>query len=114
MTSETSVSRLSAPLIALFLTFTAMYAPVHAAEDFRKVICGVRQGQVDLFRRCLFQCCAPPRQQSERGLLSRALARVEAELREGFDPSNPQMAGGEKVEPPLVARPLGARGAVPK
>ena len=36
------------------------------------------------------------------------------ERREGFDPSNPQTAGGEKVEPLLVARPLGARGAVPK
>ena len=26
-----------APLIALFLTFTAVHAPVHAAEDLRKV-----------------------------------------------------------------------------
>jgi hypothetical protein len=37
MTSESSVSRLTAPLIALFMTFAAMHAPVHAAEDFRKV-----------------------------------------------------------------------------
>ena len=37
MTSESSVSRLSAPLIALFVTFAAMHAPVHAAEDLRKV-----------------------------------------------------------------------------
>jgi hypothetical protein len=31
------VSRLSAPLIALFVTFAAIHAPVHAAEDLRKV-----------------------------------------------------------------------------
>ncbi len=37
MTSESSVSRLIAPLIALFVTLAAMHAPVHAAEDFRKV-----------------------------------------------------------------------------
>lgn len=37
MTSESSVSRLSAPLIALFVTFAAMHAPVRAAEDLRKV-----------------------------------------------------------------------------
>src|SRR6476620_10818215 len=37
MTSESSVSRLSAPLIALFVTFAVMHAPVHAAEDLRKV-----------------------------------------------------------------------------
>jgi hypothetical protein len=36
------------------------------------------------------------------------------ELREGFDPSHPQMAGGEKVEPLLVARPTGMRGALRK
>ena len=29
------------------------------------------------------------------------------ELREGFKPSHPQMAGGRKVEPLLVARPSG-------
>jgi len=33
MTSESSVSRLSAPLIALFVTFVALHAPVQAAED---------------------------------------------------------------------------------
>ena len=37
MTSESSVSRLSALLIALFVTIAAMHAPVHAAEDLRKV-----------------------------------------------------------------------------
>ena len=37
MTSKSSVSRLIAPLIALFVTFAAMHAPVHAAEDLRKV-----------------------------------------------------------------------------
>ena len=37
MTPEPSVSRLSAPLIALFVTLAAMHAPVQAAEDLRKV-----------------------------------------------------------------------------
>ena len=37
MTSESSVSRLSALLIALFVTIAAMHAPVHAAEGLRKV-----------------------------------------------------------------------------
>jgi len=36
------------------------------------------------------------------------------ELREGFEPSHPQMAGGGKVEPLLVARPLGMPGVVEK
>ena len=36
------------------------------------------------------------------------------ELREGFEPSHPQMAGGEKVEPLLVARPSSIPGAVEK
>jgi len=49
----------------------------------------------------------------EAFFLARSLVS-KRELREGFDPSNPQMAGGEKVEPLLVVRPLGARGAVPK
>ena len=49
----------------------------------------------------------------EAFFLARSLVS-KRELREGFDPSNPQMVGGEKVEPLLVARPLGARGAVPK
>ena len=34
------------------------------------------------------------------------------ELREGFEPSHPQMAGGGKVEPLLVAHPLGIPGVV--
>ena len=33
MNSEFSVSQLSAPLIALFVTFAALHAPVQAAED---------------------------------------------------------------------------------
>jgi hypothetical protein len=37
MTSEPSVSRLIVPLIVLFLTFAAVHAPVHAAEDLREV-----------------------------------------------------------------------------
>ena len=37
MTSKSSVRRLVAPLIALFVTLAAMHAPVHAAEDLRKV-----------------------------------------------------------------------------
>ena len=49
----------------------------------------------------------------EAFFLARSLVS-KRELREGFDPSNPQMAGGEKVEPLLVARPLSDRGAVPK
>jgi hypothetical protein len=37
---------------------------------------------------------------------ARAHALVSSwELRSGFEPSNPQMAGGENVEPLLVARP---------
>ena len=40
-----------------------------------------------------------------RDAFVRARASVrQRELREGFDPSNPQMAGGEKVEPLVVAR----------
>ena len=37
MTSASLVSRLSAPLIALFVTFAAIHVPVNAAEDLRKV-----------------------------------------------------------------------------
>jgi hypothetical protein len=37
-------------------------------------------------------------------LLARALI-LKRELRQGFDPSHPQMAGGGNVEPLLVARP---------
>jgi hypothetical protein len=37
MTSISLVSRLSAPLMALFLTFAPMFSAVHAAEDLRKV-----------------------------------------------------------------------------
>jgi hypothetical protein len=37
-------------------------------------------------------------------LLARTLVS-KREKREGFDPSHPQMAGGENVEPLLVARP---------
>jgi hypothetical protein len=33
------------------------------------------------------------------------------ELREGFEPSHPQMAGGGNVEPLLMAHPLGIPGA---
>ena len=36
MNSEFSVSRLSAPLIALFVTFAALHAPVQAAEDLAR------------------------------------------------------------------------------
>src|SRR5262249_16890896 len=36
------------------------------------------------------------------------------ELREGFEPSHPQMAGGGKVEPLLVARPSDMPGVVEK
>ncbi len=37
MNSEFSVSQLSAPLIAIFVTFAALHAPVQAAEETRKV-----------------------------------------------------------------------------
>jgi hypothetical protein len=37
MTPGSLVSRLSAPLIALFLMSADMYGPVHAAEGLRKV-----------------------------------------------------------------------------
>jgi hypothetical protein len=46
-------------------------------------------------------------------LLARSLV-LRRELREGFEPSHPQMAGGEKVEPLLVARPSGIAGVVEK
>jgi hypothetical protein len=39
---------------------------------------------------------------------------LKRELREGFEPSHPQMAGGGKVEPLLVARPSGMPGVVEK
>ena len=40
----------------------------------------------------------------EAFLLARSLV-LKRELRQGFEPSHPQMAGGENVEPLLVARP---------
>jgi hypothetical protein len=46
-------------------------------------------------------------------LMARSLVS-RRELREGFEPSHPQMAGGEKVEPLLVARPSSIPGAVEK
>ena len=42
-------------------------------------------------------------------LMARSLV-LRRELREGFEPSHPQMAGGGKVEPLLVAHPLGIPG----
>ena len=44
-------------------------------------------------------------------LMARSLV-LKRELREGFEPSHPQMAGGGKVEPLLVAHPLGISGVV--
>jgi len=44
-------------------------------------------------------------------LLARSLV-LKRELREGFEPSHPQMAGGENVEPLLVARRSGIPGMV--
>ena len=46
-------------------------------------------------------------------LLARSLVS-KRELRQGFDPSHPQMAGGGNVEPLLVARPSGMPGVVEK
>jgi hypothetical protein len=46
-------------------------------------------------------------------LVARSLV-LKRELREGFDPSHPQMAGGGKVKPLLVARPSGIPGVVEK
>src|SRR5258705_3770761 len=46
-------------------------------------------------------------------LMARSLI-LRRELREGFEPSHPQMAGGGKVEPLLVAHPLGTPGVVEK
>jgi hypothetical protein len=46
-------------------------------------------------------------------LMARSLV-LRRELREGFEPSHPQMAGGAKVEPLLVAHPLGIPGVVEK
>jgi len=46
-------------------------------------------------------------------LIGRSLV-LRRELREGFEPSHPQMAGGEKVEPLLVARSSANPGMVEK
>ena len=46
-------------------------------------------------------------------LMARSLVS-KRELREGFEPSHPQMAGGEKVEPLLMAHPSGIPGVVEK
>src|SRR5262245_56307634 len=46
-------------------------------------------------------------------IVARSLV-LRRELREGFEPSHPQMAGGGKVEPLLVARPSGMPGVVEK
>jgi hypothetical protein len=46
-------------------------------------------------------------------LIARSLV-LRRELREGFELSHPQMAGGGKVEPLLVARPSGTSGVVEK
>jgi peptidase C13-like protein len=46
-------------------------------------------------------------------LLARSVL-LRRELREGFEPSHPQMAGGGRVEPLLVARPSGMPGVVEK
>ena len=86
MTSETSVSRLSAPLIALFLTFTAMYAPGHAAEDLRKVTVVSDKAKWTYFGDAFFN--AALRRASnlkEAFFLARSLVS-KRELREGFDP----------------------------
>jgi hypothetical protein len=40
----------------------------------------------------------------EAFILARSLV-LKRELRQGFDPSHPQMAGGGNVEPLLLARP---------
>jgi hypothetical protein len=42
-------------------------------------------------------------------LMARSLV-LKRELREGFEPSHPQMAGGGKVGPLLMAHPLGIPG----
>jgi hypothetical protein len=42
-------------------------------------------------------------------LMARSLV-LRRELREGFEPSHPQMAGGGNVEPLLMAHPLGIPG----
>ena len=46
-------------------------------------------------------------------LMARSLV-LRRELREGFEPSHPQMAGGGNVEPLLMAHPLGVPGVVEK
>ena len=46
-------------------------------------------------------------------LMARSLV-LKRELREGFEPSHPQMAGGGKVEPLLMAHPSGIPGIVEK
>ena len=60
---------------------------------------------MDLFRGRLFQHrSSPTKTLKDAFLLARTLVS-KREKREGFDPSHPQMAGGENVEPLLVARP---------
>jgi hypothetical protein len=60
---------------------------------------------VDLFWRCPFPCCVRgAKSLKDAFLLARSLVS-KRELRQGFDPSRPQMAGGGNVEPLLAARP---------
>ena len=65
---------------------------------------------MDLFRGRLFNA-ALRRANNLRDafLMARSLV-LRRELREGFEPSHPQMAGGGNVEPLLMAHPLGNLG----
>jgi hypothetical protein len=69
---------------------------------------------VDLFRRCLFNAALRRANNLKDAFVIASSLVLRRELREGFEPSHPQMAGGGKVEPLLVARPSGIPGVVEK
>ena len=60
---------------------------------------------MDLFRQCLFNVAL--RQATslkDAFVVARSLVK-KREVRERFEPSNPLIAGGEHVQPLLIARP---------
>ena len=69
---------------------------------------------MDLFRRRLFNAAIRRANNLKDAFLMARSLVLRRELHEGFEPSHPQMAGGGKVEPLLVAHPLVMPGGVEK
>ncbi len=81
------------------------YAGHHCGRCRPSVVRLPRQGQVDLFRRCFFHVALrQAKNLKDAFVVARALVQ-KRELREHFEPSSPQMAGGANVQPFLIARP---------